>query len=178
MDKRNSKLIVNNSGGTSSKGAKTYRVTIPNTWIEQLGLNERKRDLSISFDGEKITILPKLSMAEYAEQNSINNLLKLNFYDNDTLCTSILADYTAKEVRVESYINDNNHTAFGINTDPDWSDYLSFLEERCIPRTRAGLKEYLDAIGVDEYEPLEIIKKTKGRMAEDNHWIEVCENDG
>ncbi len=178
MDKRNIRLIVNNSGGTSSKGSKTYRVTIPNNWIERLGLNENRRDLSIAFDGEKIIISPKLSMAEYVAKHSNNNLIRLKFYDKDTLCTSIIADYTAKEIRIKNYINDNNYTAFGINTAPDWSDYLSFLEERCIPRTRSGLKEYLDAIGVDEYDPLEIIKKTKGRMAEDNYRIEVCKNDG
>ena len=35
--------------------------------------------------------------------------------------------------------------------------------------SRAG---YLDEIGVEEYEPLEI-KKTAGRMKEDQQWIEV-----
>ncbi|MED9969369.1 MAG: hypothetical protein UFA98_05070 [Ruminococcus sp.] len=52
---------------------------------------------------------------------------------------------------------------------------MEFLEERCIPRTRDGLKYYLDAIGVDEYNPFEIIKKTQGRMAEDHQWIELSE---
>jgi hypothetical protein len=49
------------------------------------------------------------------------------------------------------------------------------LEERCIPRQRAGLREYLEAHGLDEYDPLAIIKKTKGRMAEDDQWMEVNE---
>ena len=56
---------------------------------------------------------------------------------------------------------------------PTWDDFQNFLEERCIPRARAGLREYLEALGLDEYDPLEIIKKTSGRMAEDQQWIEI-----
>lgn len=56
---------------------------------------------------------------------------------------------------------------------PSWLDFLNFLEERCIPRDRAGLREYLETIGVDEYDPIEIIQKTFGRMAEDGQWLEM-----
>ena len=42
-----------------------------------------------------------------------------------------------------------------------------------MPRGRDGLREYLEAIGVGGYEPLEIIQKTAGRMAEDNQWLEI-----
>ena len=48
------------------------------------------------------------------------------------------------------------------------------LEERCVPRQRAGLREYLEVIGVGEYDPLEIIRKTAGRMAEDSQWLELA----
>ncbi len=177
MDKRNTKLIVNKSGGTSSKGGKTYRVTIPNTWIDKMGLSENNRDISITFDGEKILVEPEINMEEYALKREDDKLIKLNFYNNDTLCFRVLADYTDKQIKIEHYTNDKFHTAFGVKENQSWDDYLSFLEERCIPRNRSGLKEYLDAIGVDEYEPLEIIRKTKGRMAEDNQWIEVRDYD-
>lgn len=174
MDKRKTKLIVNKSGGTASKGGKTYRVTIPNTWIEQLSLSESKRDINIAFDGDRIIIEPEISMEEYALKHNGNKLIKLNFYNNDMLCSAILADYTDKQVKIENYINDKFHTAFGVNGNPSWDDYLSFLEDRCVPRKRAGLREYLNTLGIDEYNPLEIIKKTHGKMAEDNQWIEVC----
>ena len=58
---------------------------------------------------------------------------------------------------------------------PTWADLEEFLEERCIPRQRAGLREYLEALGLEEYDPLAIIQKTKGRMAEDDQWMEVRE---
>ena len=64
---------------------------------------------------------------------------------------------------------------FGNNQNPSWEDYLHFLESRCIPRTRVGLREYLETIGVDHYDPLEIIRKTQGRMAEDDLWLTMEE---
>lgn len=100
-------------------------------------------------------------------------LVLLSYYDAQTLCTKIAADYQEKTICVENYVSNVLKTAFGNNHEPAWEDYHFFLEERCIPRSRAGLRYYLDAIGVEEYEPLEIIKKTAGRMKEDQQWIEV-----
>ena len=40
---------------------------------------------------------------------------------------------------------------------PDWKDFQNFLAECCIPRQRAGLREYLEALGLAEYDPLAII---------------------
>ena len=33
--------------------------------------------------------------------------------------------------------------------------------------------EYLESIGVGEYDPLAIIRKTEGRMAEDDQWMKI-----
>ena len=52
-------------------------------------------------------------------------------------------------------------------------DLADFLAERCIPRQRAGLREYLEALGLDEYDPFAIIEKTGGRMAEDQQWLTI-----
>ncbi len=65
--------------------------------------------------------------------------------------------------------------AFGRNKNPDWTDFETFLADRCIPETRAGMQYYLNALGLDEYNPVEIIKKTKGRMAEDSQWLKISE---
>ena len=73
----------------------------------------------------------------------------------------------------KNHVVDPVKTAFGNNPRPSWADFQAFLEERCVPRQRAGLREYLEAIGVAEYDPLQIIQKTKGRMAEDQQWLEV-----
>ena len=175
METRNAKLIVNKSGGTASEKSKTYRVTIPNSWVEQLGISEDNREIELSFNGSEITVRRKQTMQEYKDTHNRNKLLQLQFFHGDSLCTTILADETAEKVLIENHTSDPLYTAFGVNDDPDWQDYQSFLEERCIPKSRAGLQEYLNAIGVDEYQPLEIIRKTKGRMAEDQSWLEVTE---
>ena len=52
-------------------------------------------------------------------------------------------------------------------------DFLAFLADRCIPKTRKGLYYYLDAVGVPEYDPVLLVEKTQGRMAEDHKWLEI-----
>ncbi|WP_353096269.1 hypothetical protein [Tissierella praeacuta] len=52
MEVRKAKMIVNKSGSGNS----TFRATLPNSWIRQMGLNEDVRGLILEFDGEKITI--------------------------------------------------------------------------------------------------------------------------
>ena len=175
METRNAKLIVNKSGGTASEKSKTYRVTIPNSWVEQLGISEDNREIELSFNGSEITVRRKQTMQEYKDTHNSNKLLQLQFFHGDSLCTTILADETAEKVIIENHTDNPLYTAFGVNENPDWQDYQIFLEERCIPKSRAGLQEYLNAIGVDEYNPLEIIRKTKGRMAEDQSRLEVTE---
>lgn len=103
--------------------------------------------------------------------------LRLEYYNGEILCSTIRVDETNHTVSVINHTDDVVHTAFGKNIDPSWEDYQDFLEERCIPRTREGLRDYLDAIGVAEYDPLSIIRKTDGRMAEDHQWIRVIDDE-
>lgn len=173
MEKRNGKLVINKSGGTASHQSNSYRVTLPNKWIEKMKLGQENRQLELYFDGETITIRPKQTLSEYANNNSTNEMYLLSFYKDNMLCTKILANYTKKEVRIENEAVDTLYLAFGVNESPSWEDYLYFLSERCIPRSRSGIKEYLAAIGADEYEALDIIRKTKGVMAEDHQRLEV-----
>ena len=102
-----------------------------------------------------------------------HKLWRFTYYDADKLCSVVLADEDARTVCVENYVTDLVVTAFGVNLTPTWDDLLEFLEDRCMPRTRAGLRKYLDSIGVDEYDVFAIVQKTGGRMAEDYQWMEV-----
>lgn len=47
----------------------------------------------------------------------------------------------------KNYTEQAIKTAFGKNQFPSWADLESFLEERCIPRQRGGLREYLETLG-------------------------------
>ena len=171
MERRIAKLIVGKAGGTAGKDSKTYKVSVPSKWVAALGLTDSK--MEIAFDGERIIISPHLSMQKFLESKKSlgHRLMKLEFYDKESLCTKIIADFTDETLSVENTTENIVKTAFGKNEAPTWEDFQNFLEERCVPRSRSGIREYLETIGVESYEPLEIIKKTNGRMAEDNQWI-------
>ena len=167
MEKRTAKVNISAAGGTATKGSRTCKVTLPTTWLEAMGVSESRRELELSFDGERIT-LSRSGAADIGHDGRI-----FRYYDGQRLCTTIRADFTAKTVSAENHVADPVKTAFGNDPRPTWDDFQAFLEERCVPRQRAGLREYLEAIGVAEYDPLQIIRKTQGRMAEDQQWLEV-----
>ena len=177
MEYRTGKIIVSSAGGTAATGSKTYKVSIPSLWIKEMGLNESKRDIEFMFDGNCIYIMAEKSIEEFISQKKAigHNLKKLSYYDDNELCTVICADFTDKMLKVKNHTDDIVKTAFGNNKRPTWDDFMNFLEERCIPKSRSGIREYLEAIDVAEYNPLEIIRKTKGKMAEDSQWIEMEE---
>ena len=171
MERRIAKLIVGKAGGTAGKDSKTYKVSLPSKWVAELGLTDTK--MEILFDGESIIISPHLSMDKFLERKKSlgHRLIKLEFYDKESLCTKIVADFTDETLSVENTTENIVKTAFGKNEAPTWENFQNFIEERCVPRSRSGIREYLEAIGVEEYSPMEIIKKTSGRMAEDNQWL-------
>lgn len=175
MEKRLCKVNISAAGGTAGAGAKTYKITLPSSWITKMGVTEESRQLEISFDGERIIVSQITTIEDFIEnaKSEGNEIIVLKYYDSDALCTTIYADYTAQEIKIENHTEDLVKTAFGVTEQPTWNEYLDFLEDRCIPRGRAGLREYLEAIDVDEYDPIEIIKKTEGRMAEDQQWLKI-----
>ena len=175
MEKRKAKINISAAGGTAGKGSKTCKVTLPTAWVDALGIDRENREIELSFDGTKITLCPILSGAEFATQKRTlgHEVRKLCFFDADRLCTTVYADFTDKTLLAENHISNPVKTAFGNNALPDWEDFQAFLQERCIPKERAGLREYLEALGLAEYDPLEIIQKTGGRMAEDRQWLEI-----
>lgn len=100
-------------------------------------------------------------------------LLRMEFMCEDELCTSILVNFKDKQVEAVNYTNDIIHQAFGVKAKPNWEDFEYFIESRCFPRGRDYLKEILRDLGLDFYDPIAIIEKTKGRMAEDKQWIQL-----
>lgn len=173
MERRLAKVNISAAGGTAASGAKTCKITLPSAWLAALGVTENRRQMELAFDGETIVISPALSMEEFAarKKRAGHDLRAVRYYDGDRLCTLIYADFTDHTLRAENYAADPVKTAFGRQRQTTWADFQAFLEERCVPRARAGLREYLEAIGVSEYDPLAIVEKTGGRMAEDRQWL-------
>ena len=52
-------------------------------------------------------------------------------------------------------------------------EFAEFIESRCFPRERDKMKLILKDLNIPFYDPIMIIKKTEGRMAEDNFWIKI-----
>ena len=175
METRFGKISASKAGGTAGKGSKTYKLSLPSAWVSAMGLAGDGGRVVLSFDGKSITLCPEQSIDQYrkARLAQEHQLLEIRYYNGDMLCTLICADQTAKDLRVENYTDNLVKTAFGKNLFPSWADFESFMEERCIPQQRAGLREYLEALGLEEYDSLAIIQKTKGHMAEDDQWMEV-----
>lgn len=177
MERRIARVNSSMAGGTASVGSKTHKVTIPSRWINRMGITDENREVELTFDGDKIIITRIIGLDEFVAEKSTqaHQLMKLLFWNGDDLCTIIVADFTDHTLFVENHTQQLVKTAFGENRFPTWDEFMSFLEERCIPRQREGLHDYLAVLGLDEYDPLAIIQRTQGRMAEDQQWIEVEE---
>ena len=175
MERRLARINSSTAGGTAGAGAKTHKVTLPSCWLQAMGITDENREVELAFDGHQIVITRVTTIEEfYDEKKAQSHSLKtLKFWNADTLCTTIVADFTDHTLCAENLTKQLVKTAFGKNRLPTWADLMTFLEERCVPRQRDGIQEYLEALGLDEYDPWEIVKHTQGRMAEDQQWIEV-----
>lgn len=93
------------------------------------------------------------------------------YMDRNEPVTLIDVNNALQRIKIINFTNDMISRAFGIRTKPTWEDYEAFLESRCMPRTRYGIKEELENLGLDFYEPVLIIEKTAGRVYEDSQWL-------
>ena len=181
MEERKGRITFSRAGGTASAESKTAKLSIPVSWLREMGLDSENRRVVLGFDGEKIVIRPEETLETFCRKRLRlgHRVMSLLYYDRDQLCTRICADWTDRALRYENETDDPVKTAFGKTETPSWQDFLSFLEERCIPRQRGGLREYLETFGLNEYDPVAIIEKTGGRMAEDHQHIalEVLNNE-
>ena len=145
--------------------------------MKTLSIDPEDREVEISFDGERIVIEKPVDPKDFAS-NKIkegHQVRQLNYYNGNEICTCIYADFTDKSLRIKNADQPNVLLAFGSNSLPTWEDFMAFLEERCVPRSRDGIGYYLNELGLDKYDPMEIVIRTEGRMAEDKQWLEVVD---
>lgn len=94
--------------------------------------------------------------------------LRLLYKYKDELCTVIDVDEITKQVEIYNYTNNLLFRAFGKEEHPSFEDYEEFLTSRCFPESRDKLKLVLRDLDLPFYDPILIIEKTEGRMAEDD----------
>lgn len=97
-------------------------------------------------------------------------VLKFDYLNKDTICTSVEADSDTGEVKVVDYTDFIYHTVFGKR--PHTIEELNdFFESRCFPEGRADRKDLLTGLGLSQYNPLDIVRKTHGVQYSDWSWI-------
>lgn len=99
--------------------------------------------------------------------------MRMDFMCKDECCTVILVNFKDREIAIQNETDDVLHRAFGVKVRPTWEDFEEFLESRCFPRTREGMRMILKDLELDAYDPLAIVEKTNGRMAEDFQWLKI-----
>jgi hypothetical protein len=109
----------------------------------------------------------------FQEENLRDYTVRMDYMNGEQCCTQILVDFTRQQIRIHNESDFLLERAFGVKVRPDWNDFEEFLEDRCFPRTRCGIRQVLADYGLDSYDPLAIIEKTEGRMAEDFQWIRI-----
>lgn len=88
-------------------------------------------------------------------------------------CITTSGSHRAAILFNRNYARDYVMRAFGKDESPDFAAYKEFLESRCFPRNRDKMKLILEDLDLPFYEPLMIIEKTQGKMAEDDFWIKI-----
>ena len=99
--------------------------------------------------------------------------MRLWYMYKDEICTIIDVDEPARKVSIYNYTRQYMFRAFGREEKPTFEQYEEFLESRCFPRTRDKMKLILKELDLPFYDPLMIIEKTQGHMAEDDFWIRI-----
>lgn len=99
--------------------------------------------------------------------------LRLWYMSENRVCTIIDVDERSRRVKVYNFTRDYMERAFGKEEHPDFEAYEAFLESRCFPESRDKMKLILKDLDLPFYDPLLIIEKTKGKMAEDDFWIRI-----
>ncbi len=99
--------------------------------------------------------------------------LRLYYMRDDMVCTIIDVDETIRKVKIRNYTNNIMFRAFGRNTEPDFDAYEEFIRSRCFPESRDKMKLELKKLDIPFYDPILIIEKTEGRMADDDFWIRI-----
>lgn len=97
--------------------------------------------------------------------------LRMTYMYRQHPCTVIDVDFLNRKIQIQNKTGDMLHRAFGVIEAPTWDDFETFLKDRCFPATRGNAKRILQELQLMDYDPLQIVEKTRGRIAEDEMWL-------
>lgn len=58
-ENRELKIMFNKSGGTASKNSYSTKISIPKSWLDDMGITLDEREIIASYEDKKITIEKK-----------------------------------------------------------------------------------------------------------------------
>lgn len=99
--------------------------------------------------------------------------MRIKYMFQYRLCTIVDVDEKNRRIQIKNFTQNPLYRAFGRKEYPTFADYEEFLESRCFPRSRDKMKIQLKKLGIPFYDPLLIVEKTEGRMAEDDFWLKI-----
>ena len=107
MEIRELKISANASGGTAAAGSKTYRITLPSSWVKKMDLDHADAKAEVVFDGTSIIIRPKAAEDILLFQSQAlkagHEVVRYEYFDQKNLCSTILCDFTEKILRVKNH---------------------------------------------------------------------------
>lgn len=110
---------------------------------------------------------------EIVEETAKRSRVVYIFADREIPATVIDVCNFTQKVEIVNLTDELLSRAFGVKEEPGWEDYEAFLESRCMPRTRYGVREELKTLGIDFYDPFLIVQKTRGRVYEDHQYLSL-----
>ena len=154
--------------------------------------NPRGAGRKVSFSDEQISEMKKMqangvsqqkiaehflttrqTVARLLSQKNLTYNMRIDYMYKTSVCTTIFVDFLNSSISIINKTPDIIHRAFGIVESPTWKDFEVFLESRCFPKSRGDRKTLLNILGLDSYDPIQIIEKTKGKTYEDNQWMKI-----
>jgi len=96
---------------------------------------------------------------------------KFEYLWKNTVSAIVEYNMKTREVSVTNFTDDNIKRPFGVKTSPTFKDLERFFESRCFPKERGNCKQLLDDLGLNCYNPFDIVRITHGRQYEDYAWI-------
>ena len=98
-------------------------------------------------------------------------MIRFQYMERDRVTAYVEVDYATKTVTYQPLTKDIYALPFGVKTQPNIADVGRFFESRCFPKERRNCKQLLEDLELEEYIPLDIVRKTHGRQLEDYCWI-------
>lgn len=113
---------------------------------------------------------------DYYRLNKTEYPMRLFYMNKNDISTVIDVDYVNRRVKFRNYTDNIVERAFGVREKVSFEDYEHFIESRCFPSSRDKMKIELEKLDLPFYDPISIIEKTQGRLADDDNWIRIERN--